>query len=67
MSAWRDVIAARLAADGALSDALFAYDSATTVAGRASDPALAALLAARVIALELRALSTLIDHAWGDS
>lgn len=65
MADWRDVMHARSEADAALSSA----DSygGQIEDGRTGDPALASLVAARAVCLELRALGTLIDHARGDA
>jgi hypothetical protein len=65
MSDWRDVMNARSEAHAALVSA-DAYGGALED-GRTGDPSLAVLLAARAIALELRALATLIDHARSDA
>lgn len=66
MSDWRDVMNARGEADAALSDAS-SYGGLVEDGRRTGDLSIATLLATRAIALELRALATLIDHARGDA
>lgn len=65
MADWRDVMTARREADSAASSA-DAY-GAQIEDGRVSDSALASLLAARVVALELRALAMLLDYSARDA
>jgi hypothetical protein len=65
MADWRDVMAAWSEADSARSD-VDAYGGRLEDTGT-GDPALATMLAARAICLELRALGTIIDYARGGS
>jgi len=65
MADWRDVMEARIVADGARKNA--GTYGGMIEDGRASDPALATLLAADAICAELRALAMLIDHKRGDA
>ena len=65
MADWRDVMNARSEADAARSD-VDAYGGRLEDTGT-GDPALATMLAARAICLELRALAMLIDHSRGDA
>jgi hypothetical protein len=65
MADWRDVMYARSEADSARSD-VDAYGGRIEDTGT-GDAALATMLGARAICLELRALGMLIDHARGDA
>ena len=60
MADWRDVMTARREADTARSD-VDAYGGRLEDTGT-GDAALAVMLAARAICLELRALGTIIDY-----
>lgn len=61
MADWRDVMNARSAADSAASD-VYAYGGRLEDTGT-GDAALAIMLGARAVCLELRALGTIIDYA----
>ena len=63
MAGWKDVMEARREASDALGS-VRAYGRSIED-GRESDPALATLLAAEAICLEVRALSTVVDFVGG--